>query len=105
VPCDLHLEHLNRHIKGMIRRLHSNVTQKAISRAVQSVSIVHQICGNLTSQIGKNQDITHSQSLTKSMLKWLSNEESLQTRVGNQRHINILKVYCSNIPSKKRRLG
>jgi len=52
VPCDLHLEHLNRRLKGMIRGLHSNVTPKALSRAAQSVGIVHQVCDNITSVTG-----------------------------------------------------
>ena len=50
VPCDLHLEHLNRRLKGMIQGLHSNVTPKALGRAAQSVGIVHQVCDNLSTE-------------------------------------------------------
>ena len=56
VSCDLHLEHLNHRLKGMIRGLHSNVTPKALRRAAQSVGIVHQVCGNITSQTGLYQE-------------------------------------------------
>ena len=50
VPCDLHLEHLNRRIKDMLRGLHSNVTPKALNRAAQSVGVVHQVCDNLSTE-------------------------------------------------------
>ena len=50
VPCDLHLEHFNRRLKGMIRGLHSNVTPKAPGRAAQSVGIVYQVCDNLSTE-------------------------------------------------------
>lgn len=50
VPCDLHLEHLNRHIKDMLQGLHSNVTPKALNRAAQSVGVVHQVCDNLSTE-------------------------------------------------------
>jgi len=56
VSCDLHLEHLNHRLKGMIRGLHSNVTPKALHRAAKSVGIVHQVCGNITSQTGIYQE-------------------------------------------------
>lgn len=56
VPCDLHLEHLNRRLKGLIRELRSNVSQKvvkdnfaiypnnAINRAARSIGVLHEIC-------------------------------------------------------------
>lgn len=52
VPCDLHMEHLNRRLKGMIRGLHSNVTSKVLSRAARSVGIVHQVCDSLSTETG-----------------------------------------------------
>lgn len=59
VPCDLHLEHLNRRLKGMVRALHSNVTPKALSRAAKSVGIVHQVCENITLASGIYQESGH----------------------------------------------
>ena len=45
VPCDLHLEHLNRRLKDMIIGLHSS--DNAMDRAARSIDIVHQICETL----------------------------------------------------------
>ena len=45
VPCDLHLEHLNRRLKDMIIGLHSS--DNAMDRAARSIGIVHQICETL----------------------------------------------------------
>ena len=52
VPCDLHLEHLNCRLKGMIRGLHSNITPKALDRAARSVGLVHQVCDTLLTETG-----------------------------------------------------
>ena len=44
MPGDLHLEHLNRHLKDVLSNLKSNVTPKAIDRASRSLGMVHQVC-------------------------------------------------------------
>ena len=44
IPCDLHLEHLNRRLKGMVSNLHSNVHKSAIDRAAKSIGVVHDLC-------------------------------------------------------------
>ena len=44
ISCDLHLEHLNRCLKDMIRNLHSNVVDSAINWAARSIGVVNQIC-------------------------------------------------------------
>ena len=41
IPCDLHLEHLNRRLKGI---LGSNIDPKCIVRAGQIVPTVHKVC-------------------------------------------------------------
>jgi len=59
ISCDLHLEHLNRRLKELIRGLHSNATTKlsnslypcnAISRVAQSIGVLHYICDNFEEQ-------------------------------------------------------
>ena len=74
VPCDLHLEHLNRCLKDMIRGLHSNVTPKALVCASQSVGIVHQVCDKLNYQQKLvyiwNQDVTLGHPSLRSARKW-----------------------------------
>ena len=43
IPSDLHMEHLNRNLKNMIRNLGSNVTSKTVQRAAKAFSMVNQI--------------------------------------------------------------
>jgi len=44
IPCDLHIEHLNRRLKGMIRNIHSKNPETAIDRVAKSVGTIHQVC-------------------------------------------------------------
>ena len=44
IPCDLHLEHLNRRLKTAMRNLASNIHPASIIRAAKSIGTVHQIC-------------------------------------------------------------
>ena len=44
IPTDLHLEHLNRHLKDMLPNLMSNITFKAINPVSRSLGIVHHVC-------------------------------------------------------------
>ena len=59
ISCDLHLEHLNRRLKGVITSLHSNASNKsddsiypcnAINRAARSIGMLHHICSNFEVQ-------------------------------------------------------
>lgn len=44
ISSDLHLEHLNRRLKGVLRNLQSNIQTNTIVRASKSIGIVQQIC-------------------------------------------------------------
>ena len=44
IPCDLHMEHLNRRLKTVLRNLGSNVNPTSISRAGKSLEVVHHVC-------------------------------------------------------------
>ena len=44
IPCDLHLEHLNRRLKSSLRNLCSNIKGNSVVRAAKSIGIVHHIC-------------------------------------------------------------
>ena len=52
VPMDLHMEHLNRRLKHILRALGSNITQTAITRASRSIHIVNSICEQFDAQQG-----------------------------------------------------
>ena len=43
-PCDLHQEHLNHRLKGVLQGLGANITTGAIVRAGKSLAIVDKIC-------------------------------------------------------------
>ncbi len=43
IPCDLHLEHLSRRLKGILRNLGSNIKESTITNATKSIGIVHNI--------------------------------------------------------------
>ena len=40
MPCDLHLEHLNRQLKGSLRNLRSNIDRNCINHAARSITQV-----------------------------------------------------------------
>ena len=44
VPCDLHIEHLNRPLKDMIRNIHSKNPENAIDRIAKSIGTINQVC-------------------------------------------------------------
>ncbi len=44
IPCDLHMEHLNRRIKTILRNLGSNINPTSIARAGKSLGPVHRVC-------------------------------------------------------------
>ena len=47
ISCDLHIEHLNRRLKGMIKNIHAKNPDAAIDRIAKSVGIINQVCETL----------------------------------------------------------
>ena len=43
IPCDLHMEHIIRRLKRVLRGLGSNITPKAIVKAGKSIAAVHRV--------------------------------------------------------------
>ena len=44
IPCDLHMEHLNRRLKTIIRNMGANVNAKKVEKAGKSLATVHRVC-------------------------------------------------------------
>lgn len=44
IPCDLHMEHLNRRLKTILCSKGSNITPSSIIKAGKSVYLVHKLC-------------------------------------------------------------
>lgn len=43
IPMDLHLEHLNRRLKSILRNMGSNVTDRSVQLAAESIDVVHHV--------------------------------------------------------------
>ena len=46
VPVDLHIEHLNRRLKGMMRNLGSNITPESVQRVSKVLGTIETVCSN-----------------------------------------------------------
>ena len=108
VSCDLHLEHLNRRLKDMIRKSYSNVTPKALVHASRSVGIVHQVCDKLSKETGlhKKSGCHTRPSFTKEctqMVKQLEEQRFSRVWEGNQTHQDS-RAYCSNTQSNRSKI-
>lgn len=60
IPCDLHMEHLNRRYKSIVLNLGANQTKAAMRRASRCISIVHHVCQTMESEfVGKHTSDHH----------------------------------------------
>lgn len=46
IPCDLHIEHLNRRLKGMIHNIHTKNPENAIDQIAKSIGTIDHVCQN-----------------------------------------------------------
>ena len=56
LPCDLHLEHLNRRLKGVLTRMESNVKPSSVTRAARAIGVVDEICRSFGNEMGRQDD-------------------------------------------------
>ena len=59
IPCDLHLEHLNRQLKGVLRNLRSNLDTGSIHRSGKSIGVVHSVALEFEKQLSTTPDSGH----------------------------------------------
>ncbi len=59
IPCDLHMEHLNRRLKICIRNLGANIQQSSIVRAGKCVAAVHSVCDEFEKQTSSHSYSMH----------------------------------------------
>ena len=50
IPCDLHMEHMNRRLKTVVRSMVSNVTPSRIQKAGESLAPVQRVCETFEKQ-------------------------------------------------------
>ena len=69
MPCDLHLEHLNRRLKGTISRMESNVQPSSIKRAAKAIGVVDEIRRSFSDELSVQtaSDIHRKPSYTKDL--------------------------------------
>lgn len=58
IPADLHMEHLNRRLKTILRHKGSNIQPSSVERAAKSIGTVHRVCQAFEDQI-KNRNDRH----------------------------------------------
>ena len=50
IACDLHMEHLNRRLKTLMRNLGANINLKSVELAGKCISVVHHVCAAFEDQ-------------------------------------------------------
>ena len=89
IPMDLHMEHLNRHCKTMIKGLGANVTEHAISRVGKCLGELVKATTNFDVQTGVSQESMHhtcrtdNQDLCK-MVAQLQKSEVFSEKAGRK---------------------
>ena len=108
ISCDLHLEHLNRRLKGMIAGLHSNGTkQQLIDRAARSIGVVDNVCNIFESEneVNPDSDKHNKPSFEKDfnfVLELLEEEEVFQEQAGRcHASFKKIKYIFQHCPSKQ----
>lgn len=74
IPCDLHLEHLNRCLKDSLRNLHSNIKPKSVVRAAKAIGVVHHICSLFSKDITTQVSDKHAKPSTSKDFQTLLSE-------------------------------
>ena len=69
IPCDLYNEHVVRLVKGVITSMGANLTEKALQRAVRSVSTLHSVNSLIGNQVSLLQLQHTRQEQTKMMFR------------------------------------
>lgn len=62
MPCDLHMEHLNRTIKNMVRGMGGNISSEAVVKAGKTVGTVKHVCSVFEEQTIKTKQTSESHS-------------------------------------------
>ena len=96
IPVDLHMEHLNRRLKVMLRNLGSNIMPSTAKRAARVLGVVEKICAQFKAEtsITQNKDF-HSVPSIKKDLSYISKQliDGKVFQVINNRQHNAYKNY------------
>lgn len=59
ISIDLHLEHLNRRLKSILRNMGSNTFKASVQMAAETVDVVNHVCDNFEDQISECKEISN----------------------------------------------
>lgn len=93
MPCDLHQEHLNRRLKGMLRSLRANISPEAVVRAGKLLAVVDRICDEFEAQTAtaaKDTGVHNPPSFLSKVVQVL-NEENVYCSHNNIMPSSLLK--------------
>ena len=93
IPCDLHMEHLNRTLKSMLQNIGPNANSSSVDRAAKSLGIVSQVCKNFEAETDVM--VTKPHSSYPSFSKDLEKMTALlvDEKVFNEQEGRTLKMY------------
>ena len=100
IPVDLHIEHLNRRLKGMMRNLGSNITPEAVRRVSRALGTIETVCSNFeeVTNISVSKDYHSMPSFERDLHKLIEQLEKEEVFVlKEQRHHNGPKFRNHNI--------
>ena len=103
ISCDLHIEHLNRRLKGMIHNIHSKKPDNSINRVAKSIGVINQVCeifeeeNEVTKQSNKHSRPSFSKELEMMTQELEENQifESLDRNPTSYRNIKSVLQSCS----------
>jgi len=90
IPMDLHLEHLNRRLKTTLRNMGSNVTNRSVKLAAESVGTVNEICHVFERQCSNSKETSDKHNCPsfekdfKLILNTLEEKEVFVMKTGRQ---------------------
>jgi len=82
IPCDLHMEHLNRALKTSILGLGANITEKSVTRSAKCLRTVVEVCDNFDNANDIHaQSSSHCAASAKKDIDAIVNELSKKSKV------------------------
>lgn len=99
MPCDLHMEHLNRYLKTAMRGMGGNITPEAIAKAAKSMGTTVQVCSAFEEQtvsVKRACDKHSYPSIKKDLAKMVNilSQEDVFTTLRKREHAGFEKMKC-----------
>ena len=109
VPCDLHLEFLNKRLKGAVRGMGGNVTPKAIVKAAESIRVTQEVCSAFEEATVQTKPVSNKHSYpavnkdVNEMVRVLE-EHDVFTPLRKREHSAFSKIKCGVLQKHSRKV-